>query len=293
MAAVEGTTSAPPPVLLRRSPRPKMKASRGRTTYPRLLAPVNLPIQPVTQIPPKLTGPDVPAAPSPPASEPSPAIKVEIYDDPEICTFCDDGGQSILTCEGICHRHFHAKKEDVAEAIGCRTLKYTTNRLENIEKFVCDNCKRGSHQCFICGKLGVSRGEQPEVYLCGVTSCRKLYHPDCILKHQDIPEADQYVKRITNGTMKLHCPRHRCDTCKTEDMTPGQLVQCRRCPRAWHNDCLKDFERSGELPTTVIWEHDNYKYIYCRNHVIIPTIQAPKRDHVRFPRGKFPVYITS
>ncbi|KAL2629918.1 hypothetical protein R1flu_014604 [Riccia fluitans] len=115
----------PSTLLMRRSSWPKMKAPKRRINYPRSLPPINLPMQPATQTSRLLPAPSVPTAPTTTA-EP----KEQCYDDPEICTFCDDGGQSIISCEGLCHRHFHAKKEDVARVLGCPTLKYTTKTLE-------------------------------------------------------------------------------------------------------------------------------------------------------------------
>ncbi|BBN07343.1 hypothetical protein MPTK1_4g03050 [Marchantia polymorpha subsp. ruderalis] len=261
---------------MRKSPRPKMKASKNsRPSVADNMSSNDVPLPSDTQT--------LSSCETEVKQQPKQESIEEPRDDPTICVFCDDGGDNILSCEGICQRHFHAQKVD--DEMECQTLGFSSEMMKNLDSvsFICENCKHQKHQCFICGELGSSSDENREVYMCHVQSCKKFYHLHCMLRIRGIAHGTHYVKQIMTGTMKLFCPRHRCDTCKIEDVFAGKLVQCRRCPRAWHADCLKDFKKSGELESTQIWKHDRFKYIYCRNHDILQELKTPKRDHVKFP----------
>ncbi|KAL2629096.1 hypothetical protein R1flu_013782 [Riccia fluitans] len=92
-------TSPSKVLFVRKSPRQKMKASKGRMNYPRLLAPLNLSMQqprPRDQTPKITAPPTVATAPIAPTPVTTAEPKEQCYDDPEICIFCDDGGSSII-----------------------------------------------------------------------------------------------------------------------------------------------------------------------------------------------------
>ncbi|CAM6107985.1 unnamed protein product [Calypogeia fissa] len=211
----------------------------------------------------------------------------DIFDrleDPPICTICDDGGD-LICCEGPCQRHFHATP---AKDSSCKTLGLTSQQVKKMDMYYCKNCLLKQHQCFICQELG-SSGPSPlglqQVYICDAPGCRKFYHAGCVAKVLD-PEPDwrAMAARIERGLHGFLCPRHSCAVCMSKEIQPGIFVQCRRCPKAWHRDCLTDFAFSGELPTTSIWKHYEREFIYCKKHKILPRLLMPAQDHVRFPK---------
>ncbi|BBM97127.1 hypothetical protein MPTK1_1g03210 [Marchantia polymorpha subsp. ruderalis] len=203
-------------------------------------------------------------------------------DDPPICIMCDDGGD-LLICDGPCNRYFHGFPGTGSESF-CHTLALSRKETKG-ERWYCKNCELKQHQCFVCNKLGSTDAAlgRPQIYMCEVPSCKRFYHAHCVAELVDFPNWRAKAEAIKNGTEPLICPRHRCDTCRYSESTPGILVQCRRCPKAWHRECFVNYSLSGEHQGNTIWKHDEHEFVYCRQHKINPTIMTPNRDHIRFP----------
>ncbi|BFI29489.1 hypothetical protein MPTK2_3g02940 [Marchantia polymorpha subsp. ruderalis] len=216
-------------------------------------------------------------------------VKNSKLDDPPICIMCDEGGD-LLRCEGPCQRYFHAVKGVTGKESQCKTLGMTYREVKEMIRFFCKNCRSQTHQCFICGELGSSApsptlGHQ-EVFACQASVCRRFYHPACVAEAL-IPTLDwrSLAEKIQRGQERFQCPRHTCRVCHIEELKPGDLVQCRRCPKAWHYDCIQDYEFSKELPDTKIWKHFRRNFVFCKDHKIVPKFMTPARNHVRFPKS--------
>ncbi|KQK22416.1 protein ENHANCED DOWNY MILDEW 2 isoform X1 [Brachypodium distachyon] len=203
--------------------------------------------------------------------------------DDYVCAICDDGGQ-LLSCDGICGRWFHATKRTGAYS-KCTSLKLSIEQQE-VPKFLCNNCKYKHHQCFVCGQLGPSdmssknnsnqQGVLP-VFQCNKDGCKRFYHPEC-LSQWDLNEKVEEVL----------CPLHECMSCKNEqkevsrkhateggDMSKMQLVICRRCPKAFHPECMPR--------TAPTWNTEGGILMYCSDHKIAKRLRSAKRDHLKFP----------
>ncbi|KAG6549828.1 hypothetical protein Mapa_008809 [Marchantia paleacea] len=208
--------------------------------------------------------------------------EIKKLDDPPICVMCDDGGD-LLICDGPCNRYFHGFPGTGSESF-CQTLTLSRKETKG-ERWYCKNCEHKQQQCFICNKLGSTDAAlgRPQIYMCEVPSCKRFYHAHCVAELVDFPNWRAKAEAIKNGTERLICPRHRCDTCRYTERTPGKLVQCRRCPKAWHRECFTNYSLSGEHQGNTIWKHDEREFVYCRQHKINPTLMTPDRDHIRFP----------
>ncbi|CAM6087769.1 unnamed protein product [Calypogeia fissa] len=211
-------------------------------------------------------------------------------EDPPICIICDDGGD-LVYCDGPCRRHFHPTKRSGVDSF-CKTLGMTEAEVEASDKFYCPNCKHNQQQCFICGELGSSvrtSDGPPEVRRCDVAFCNRFFHADCAAELLFAPGIDwrDFADAINDGNQQLFCPRHCCSVCGNAEMEePGMLVQCRRCPKAWHRACLTNFSWSSQKPSVRIWKQHDREFIYCKDHKIVPKTQTPVRDHLRFPAAK-------
>ncbi|OWM79770.1 hypothetical protein CDL15_Pgr023182 [Punica granatum] len=180
-----------------------------------------------------------------------------------VCALCDNGG-TILPCEGICMRSFHATKE--AGGDYCESLGFINDaQVEAIPLFRCKNCKYKKHQCFSCGRLSSSdTSSGAEVFSCCSGTCGHFYHPKCVaelLLPSDKAQAEELQKKIIAGEPFV-CPVHKCLIChQSEDKTVHdlQLAVCRRCPKAYHRKCLP------------------------RDHIIDPKWGTPAREHIIFP----------
>ncbi|XP_074285120.1 protein ENHANCED DOWNY MILDEW 2-like [Silene latifolia] len=244
-----------------------------------------------------------------PAERPEFIVDEEIYDDSEddetsdeeevlfdtCCSFCDNGGD-ILCCEGRCMRSFHASRQtgDSGEEI-CEGLGFSEDRVKALSQFICRNCRYQRHQCFICGKLGISDlNGNVEVFPCIVGNCGRFYHPKCVVKELQ-QQNDAQIENLEEKIVALEsfvCPAHRCFSCnQLEDRTVPemQFAVCRRCPKSYHRKCLPreimfDTEAvvgilprawDGLLPKRIL--------IYCLNHEIDPHLGTPLRNHILFP----------
>ncbi|OEL26184.1 Protein ENHANCED DOWNY MILDEW 2 [Dichanthelium oligosanthes] len=213
-----------------------------------------------------------------------------------VCAICDNGGE-LLCCEGSCMRSFHAKLGDGEDSY-CATLGYTKAEVKAIKNFLCKNCEYKQHQCFVCGELEPSDGQNAKVFLCNNATCGHFYHPKCVaqLRHpNNRNEASELEKNIVAG-ISFTCPVHWCFQCKgLEDRTqePMQFAVCRRCPRSYHRKCLpreisfEDIDALGII--TRAWELSKRILIYCLDHDMDLDIGTPTRDHLKFPCISKPV----
>ncbi|KAK4278388.1 hypothetical protein QN277_016241 [Acacia crassicarpa] len=204
-----------------------------------------------------------------------------------VCVLCDNGG-TLLCCDGICMRSFHATEEDGSvDGADCDSLGYTQEEVDGIKSFICRNCEYSQHQCFVCGKLGNSnKSSCPEVFKCDVATCGHFYHLRCVAK--------ELWKNIADGESFI-CPIHTCCICKgreNKDKHELQFAVCRRCPTAYHRKCLPReiaFEDDEEGFPQRAWTDllpNKRILIYCLKHELDEELGTPIRDHVRFPKIK-------
>ncbi|XP_062192266.1 uncharacterized protein LOC133895776 [Phragmites australis] len=207
----------------------------------------------------------------------------------QICAICDDGGD-LLSCEGSCKRSFHPTMEDGRES-KCETLGYTSAQVKRIDIYLCENCKYKQHQCFKCGELGPSDGPNAKVFQCNNASCGHFYHPKCIAQLLEPDATDgacELERRILAG-MSFTCPIHWCFKCKhMEDKTQRalKLAVCRRCPMAYHRDCLpREFSLNTKDNNVNkrAWKLSGTLLIYCLNHKIDKATGTARRNHIKFP----------
>ncbi|KAF7144770.1 hypothetical protein RHSIM_Rhsim04G0045900 [Rhododendron simsii] len=201
----------------------------------------------------------------------------------------------LFTClcsqEGRCMRSFHATVDAGADT-ECESLGYSDAQVEAIQNFLCMNCQRQQHQCFVCGMLGSSNNASVlEVFPCVSATCGRFYHPKCVAKllyPGDETQAEEVQKKIAAGE-SFTCPAHKCCICKQgEDkrVSDLQFAMCRRCPNAYHRKCLpREIAFDGKTFYQRAWDGllPNRILIYCMNHKIIAKLGTPERNHIVFP----------
>uniref|UniRef100_A0A2N9HZ60 Zinc finger PHD-type domain-containing protein n=1 Tax=Fagus sylvatica TaxID=28930 RepID=A0A2N9HZ60_FAGSY len=215
----------------------------------------------------------------------------ELYD--YVCAICDNGGE-ILCCEGRCLRSFHANIGAGADSI-CETLGYTDAQIKAMPTFLCRNCKYQQHQCFACGKLGISdKSSCAEVFPCVSATCGHFYHPECVAKllhpHNDM-QALELQEKVAAGE-SFTCPVHKCFVCmqgENKKVHELQFALCRRCPKAYHRKCLPrricfEYNNNGDILQRA-WDGllPNRILIYCLDHELNRELATPLRDHLKFP----------
>ncbi|XP_066395798.1 protein ENHANCED DOWNY MILDEW 2-like [Miscanthus floridulus] len=198
--------------------------------------------------------------------------------------------QGEISCEGPCKRSFHPTEKDGRES-KCETLGYTSAEVKRIGTYLCANCKNRQHQCFRCGELEPSHGPNAKVFQCNQASCGYFYHPKCIAQLLDPNATDgacELERRIMAG-MSFPCPIHWCFKCgRMENKTQRalQLAVCRRCPRAYHRECLPrelSFGAKDKDGNPRAWKLSKTIFIYCLDHEIDKDTGAASRNHIKFP----------
>ncbi|XP_051025804.1 histone-lysine N-methyltransferase NSD3 isoform X2 [Acomys russatus] len=125
-----------------------------------------------------------------------------------VCQICENAGDSLVSCEGECCRHFHL------ECLGLTAVPEG--------RFICEECETGQHPCFSCKMSG------KDVKRCSVNVCGKFYHEACVRK---FPTAIFESKGF-------RCPQHCCFSCSLEKdihkASKGRMMRCLRCPVAYH-----------------------------------------------------------
>ncbi|VAI85307.1 unnamed protein product [Triticum turgidum subsp. durum] len=208
-----------------------------------------------------------------------------------ICAICDEGGE-LLSCKGRCKRAFHPTIE-AGRKSKCVTLGYTA--VQEMNKFICENCRYEQHQCFKCGELDSSHEPNAKVFQCCKLFCGHFYHPKCAaeLLQSHSNGACELENKIAAG-MPFPCPVHWCSRLDCKIMEEGTeramwLAGCRRCPRSYHLDCLPReicFKYgNGRIRAWFLSERNLSKrlIIYCTDHEIDPAMGTPCRDHIKFP----------
>jgi len=184
------------------------------------------------------------------------------------CAQCDDGG-FLIECIGRCRRAFHVgiepeeeaggvedfeddekkggeKGNDSYEQIDCNVINIAEDLAialaASSSQLLCPSCLAYEQRCSYCGKFD---DEGTKVRPCLVASCGHFYHPACV------KEAKRNMK-LNNAARSLKdmCPLHWCCICGKQGETGGstntttdgsqnnELVQCRRCPTAYHRGCI-------------------------------------------------------
>ncbi|ONM27795.1 uncharacterized protein [Zea mays] len=205
----------------------------------------------------------------------------------QICALCDDGGH-LLSCDGPCKRSFHPTKKDGRES-KCESLHYTSAEVKRIGTYLCANCKNKQHQCFRCGELEPSHGPNAKVFQCNQASCGYFYHPKCIAQLLDPNATDGELERRIMSGMSFPCPIHWCFKCghmENKAQRALQLAVCRRCPRAYHRECLPrdlSFGTKDKDGNQRAWKLSDTIFIYCLDHEIDKDTGTTSRNHIKFP----------
>lgn len=132
-----------------------------------------------------------------------------------MCGVCEEGGQ-LMCCEGGCRRSFH---------LHCLGLTTTPPGA-----FVCDACETGVETCLACYQLG----EVDEMLGCSHDHCGKWYHKQCA---RELPRASSVeAKGHESKEVKFLCPRHNCANSGLPEGKGVALLQCARCPIAYHEE---------------------------------------------------------
>ncbi|XP_060771322.1 histone-lysine N-methyltransferase, H3 lysine-36 specific isoform X2 [Neoarius graeffei] len=161
-----------------------------------------------------------------------------------VCQVCEKTGE-LLLCEGQCCGAFHLQ---------CIGLNETPRG-----RFICQECTKGVHTCFVCKKPG------EDVRRCMIPVCGKFYHMECIMK--STPTVQQ--------NRGFRCSLHVCLSCYITNPTnpsssKGRLTRCVRCPVAYHaNDyCMA----AGSIPLA------NNSFL-CPNH-FTPRKGCKNHEHI-------------
>ncbi|XP_053334327.1 histone-lysine N-methyltransferase, H3 lysine-36 specific [Clarias gariepinus] len=161
-----------------------------------------------------------------------------------VCQVCEKTGE-LLLCEGQCCGAFHLQ---------CIGLSETPKG-----RFVCQECTKGVHTCFVCKKPG------KDVRRCMIPVCGKFYHMECILKFSPTSKQNRGFR----------CSLHVCLSCYIANPTnpsssKGRLTRCVRCPVAYHaNDyCMA----AGSVPLA------NNSFL-CPNH-FTPRKGCKNHEHI-------------
>lgn len=182
---------------------------------------------------------------------------------PHVCAICDEGGD-LIVCDGPCHRHFHKSVScPLGQQWRCPTISLPE---DHIGEWLCTDCKNEEHSCFRCH---VSGKINQVVRKCPDPLCARFYCGQCL------------------EPSVASCGLHACQTCGQghNDGANGFLVQCMRCPKAWHKECLQFIQQRGFAQDRTIWDHSAHGQpekgmFYCPDHAIDPTLGTPARTHI-------------
>lgn len=182
---------------------------------------------------------------------------------PHVCAICDEGGD-LVVCDGPCHRHFHKNVDCPAgKKWKCPSVCLAP---DYVGEWQCFDCKHKTRSCFKCYVVGACDLE-----------VKKCPHPLCVRSYCHVC--------LEPGTSA--CGLHICASCHQgpNDDEDGFLVQCMRCPSAWHKDCLEFIQKRGFATDRTIYTHTahgqpNKGMFYCPAHDIDPTLGTPTRGHI-------------
>ncbi|CAD7704649.1 unnamed protein product [Ostreobium quekettii] len=237
------------------------------------------------------------------------------------CALCDNGGD-LLMCDGPCLRGFHVPEEEDNE--DCNPLGVPTDLakaiMEGHSSFECPNCATGIQQCYSCKEEGPSQGPHQDLYRCSHINCGKFYCMRCreMMLHSKglkglkgsrngtrVPGSAGQTVAISGkagaGSPKgmcepdakgglFLCPLHKCKVCGEGEVTKkNPLVGCRRCPKAYHKDCMPPTLRNDEQRVwlakynedgTVADETEvSRDLFYCKRHALAEDVMATGAVH--------------
>jgi hypothetical protein len=178
------------------------------------------------------------------------AVELEDFKWDTQCSWCDDGG-SLLECEGPCLRSFHIggvwdNETRVFQPVEsppdcCNHLKLPADLAQAIIRssnpFLCPNCHTNKQVCYQCKQFGVAN---EQVFKCIAVSCGRFYHQQCVLGGKS---SKGKIKKPDATQSPFLCGLHTCKKCgKSDNAAFGtrELIPCRRCPTAYHEECMPD-----------------------------------------------------
>ena len=159
-----------------------------------------------------------------------------------ICAHCEKEGCGWF-CKGPCKRGFHTECKD-KELDSDHDMELPRNEefkaLDNWG-WTCKDCSESVGHCFKCKHKGYYNAEKTQklIVKCSVIACGKAYHVSCL--------------RI-RPKKRVVCPLHKCAVCGSSGNSKS-LVQCARCPSAFHLRCYN--RKVVRL---------NKKYLVCHQH---------------------------
>jgi len=188
-----------------------------------------------------------------------------------ICSVCEMTGSpsTLLECQGTCQQSFHF------DCVGLLANMST-------ELFKCDECKNGSHICFLCKEPQQSDENQEQtastLRKCVSNSCGKYFHEQCA-------KTNPFFRTVSTAQNKYSflCSHHTCRTCWAKNKSDcnegsngnslqafkGRFVRCIRCPTAYHTS---DFcVAAGSMVLT-------------NNNIICPEHFRPVRNNTQHNR---------
>ena len=166
---------------------------------------------------------------------------------------CDDGG-AIAECE-TCKRCFHLDPECDCnpflvpkDALALLALDPAEENEYALPSFNCPDCLQGVSHCFRCHKE-CPPGPGSQLRRC--SRCINAYCDPCL--------ADLGLGQGAD----LQCPLHRCASPTCAKAGGHNLVACRRCPVAFHDDCIPAEVRKAGL---VFYTPGMRSMMYCTHH---------------------------
>jgi len=237
------------------------------------------------------------------------------------CAQCDDGG-FLIECIGRCRRAFHVGIEPEEEAGGVEELENLENDDEvdgekgnesyaqiecnvinmaedlaialatSSSQLLCPSCLAYEQRCSLCGKFD---DEGTKVRPCLVASCGHFYHPACMKeakRHMNLNNAARSLKEM--------CPLHWCCVCGKQGDDGGnegennELVQCRRCPTAYHRGCIppswNGFEEEPQRAWMADFDPDGHLLPGCTVETSMLYCQEHELDDEGTARHKVPLF---
>jgi len=158
-----------------------------------------------------------------------------------VCGTCEEMGKSegdrLVLCDGLCKRSFHQS-----------CLGLSSEEVEALETWFCDQCLEKEHTCFVCGDTGKDDGAVDGVHKCMKANCGKFYHAHCVsqLPNAVVSKQQQQQQQVQEGgeeagtgevRFKFVCPMHVCDLCG-KGRGGRELFPCWMCPKAYHLNCI-------------------------------------------------------
>jgi len=160
-----------------------------------------------------------------------------------VCGMCEEmeksEGDRLVLCDGLCKRSFHQS-----------CLGLSSEEVEALETWFCDQCLEKEHTCFVCGDTGKDDGAVDGVHKCMKVNCGKFYHAHCVSQLPNAVVSKQQQEQQEGGgeegvggevKFKFVCPMHVCDLCgkgRESGKNRRELFPCWMCPKAYHLNCI-------------------------------------------------------